>query len=804
MRLNEHKERTIALYERARSDLNSIADDSLISLRLNLTKGIVEECRGLEAYFMDKVGNKILGNIDERLKFFPLETDRQRFKDNFALDKMIESYQRGKSIITDVFFTQRPDGRKCFVSYNVTLREDPNTGDIIAFAVERDYNNEMVNHTLLHKALVEQYDMITYIIDGNYGVVIGDAERIIKGSIFPKNRQGSYDEYIHEEVIPFVAEDIRMNVEEELSLSHVRQELTNDDSYVKDISCKLDDEIFYKRFVFYAVNREADFYILLKTDTTAVRREEMARNEQLRIALDQARQANVAKTAFLSSMSHEIRTPMNAIIGLDNIALKNPELPPSTREYLEKIGSSARHLLSIINDILGMSRIESGRMILKNEEFSFNTMVEQINNMINSQCHDKGINYDFKINGLMNDYYIGDDTKLKQVLINILGNAVKFTHKGGNITFTVECTAQFEDESKIKFVIRDTGIGISKNYLPKIFEPFSQEDSATTNSYGGTGLGMAITKNIVEMMNGNIAVSSTQGVGTEFTVNVVLKNSERIHGQTNNVLPQNLKVMIIDDDPVALEHAKLILGEVGINADTALSGESALETIKLKSARHDGYNIIFVDMKMPIKDGFQVSSEIRNIVGKGPIIIILSVYDWYEFEDKAESDGVDAFMLKPLNSVELSEKLTELIERRNADKNSQKQLADLTNRSVLLAEDIAVNAEIIMMILSMKEMKVDHAENGQKVVEMFANSEIGHYDAVLMDIRMPLMDGLQATEAIRALNRPDAKTIPIIALTANAFDEDVQRSLQAGMNAHLSKPVEPEKLYETLAELIQD
>ena len=803
MRLNENKDRTIALYELARADLDSIADDSLISLRLNLTKGIVEDCRGLEAYSMDKAGNKIFSNIDDRLKFFPLETDRQRFKEKFSINKMTEVYQKGRSFISDVFFTQRPDGRKCFVSYNVTLREDPKTGDMIAFAVERDYNNEMVNHTLLHKALVEQYDMITYIIDGNYGVVIGDSERIGKGSIFPKNRQGSYDKYIQEEVIPFIAEDMRADVENDLALDHIRQELTTDDSYIKDITCKLNDEIFFKRFVFYAVNREADFYILLKTDTTAVRREEIARNEQLKIALYQARQANVAKTAFLSSMSHEIRTPMNAIIGLDNIALKNPDLPPSTREYLEKIGSSARHLLSLINDILGMSRIESGRMVIKNEEFSFSTMIEQINNMIHSQCNDKGLTYDFQINGILNDYYIGDDTKLKQVLINILGNAVKFTHKGGTITFVVECTAQFKDESNIQFVIRDTGIGISKHYLPKIFEPFSQEDSATTTSYGGTGLGMAITKNIVEMMNGNISVKSTQGVGTEFTVNVVLKNSERVHGQTSNILPQNLKVIVIDDDPVALEHAKLVLSDVGINADTAQNGDSALDTIKLKNARHEGYDIIFVDMRMPGKDGFEVSREIRNVVGKEPIVIILSIYDWYEFEDEAEAVGVDKFMLKPLNSIELSEELTELIERRNADKSTRKQLADLTNRTVLLAEDIAVNAEIIMMILSMKQMKVDHAENGQKVVEMFADSEVGHYDAVLMDIRMPLMDGLQATEAIRALDRSDAKTVPIIALTANAFDEDVQRSLQAGMNAHLSKPVEPEQLYETLAELIQ-
>ena len=391
--IKDSEARNAALYERARDDLESIANDSLLSLRLNLSKGIVEECRGRESYSMDKVGKKIASNIDDRLIFFPLERDRERFKKIFNSKRMMESYRNGKSLLSDIFFTQRPDGRKCFISCNVTLREDPTSGDIIAFAVEKDYNDDMVNHTILHKALVEQYDMITYIVDGKYGVVIGNAERIKKGSIFPKNRQGSYDEYIHEEVVPFVADDVKADVENDLSLAHIRQELAENDSYVKDIACNLDNEIFYKRFVFYAVNREADFYLLLKADTTAVRREEISRNDNLRAALEQARQANVAKTAFLSSMSHEIRTPMNAIIGLDNIALKEPYLPPRIKEFLEKIGNSAEHLLNLINDILDMSRIESGRMILKNEEFSFKSMLDQINTLINSQCQDKNLNY---------------------------------------------------------------------------------------------------------------------------------------------------------------------------------------------------------------------------------------------------------------------------------------------------------------------------------------------------------------------------------------------------------------------------
>ena len=801
--LKENEMRTAALYERTRADLESMANDSLLSLRLNLTKNVVEECRGRELYSMDRVGKEIFANIDERLNYFLIERDRQRFKETFSSQKMIESYKNGKSFISDIFFTQRPDGKKCFVSYTVTLREDPTSGDIIAFAVEKDYNDEIVNNTLLHKALVDQYDMITYITGGEYGVVIGDAERIGKGSIFPKNRRGYYEEYIENEVIPYVDENLQKTVENDLSLEKIRSELEKSDSYVKDIFFRMNGEIFYKRFVFYEVNREADFYILLKADTTAVRREEIARADELRTALNQARQANVAKTAFLSSMSHEIRTPMNAIIGLDHIALKEPHLPPRTKKYLEKIGDSARHLLSLINDILNMSRIESGKMILKNEEFSFMGMLDQINTMINSQCQEKGLTYEFKIKNKLKDFYIGDDTKLKQVLLNILGNAVKFTNRGGKIKFKVEQMTQFEDKSKIKFKISDTGIGMDKEYLPKIFDAFSQEDSAATNSYGGTGLGMAITKNIVEMMNGDISVTSEKNVGTEFVVNVVLKNSERTHGQIKNNLPQNLKVMLIDDDSVALEHATLVLGEVGINAETVMNGEDALKKIKLRNARHEAYDVILIDMKMPIQDGFEVAGEIRKIIGNETILIMLTVYDWYDLKERADSSGIDAFILKPLTASELFEKMNDLISLKKFNKKLKEQSRDLTGRKILLAEDISVNAEIITMILTMKKIEVNHAENGQRVVEMFSKSEINYYDAILMDIRMPIMDGLQATEKIRSLEREDAKKIPIIALTANAFDEDVQRSLQAGMDAHLTKPVEPERLYETLAALIK-
>ena len=411
------------------------------------------------------------------------------------------------------------------------------------------------------------------------------------------------------------------------------------------------------------------------TEIDAEMRESMAKNEALAEALTVAEDASRAKTAFLSNMSHEIRTPMNAIIGLDTLALHDAGLSEQTRDYLEKIGASARHLLGLINDILDMSRIESGRVILHKEEFSLGAVLEEINTMVMSQCSDKGLHYECRVLSEMDDWYVGDATKLKEVLINILSNAIKFTEAPGSVTMTVRRTAQFEDQSTLCFRVQDTGIGMDQEFLPKIFDPFSQEDGSTKNKYGSTGLGMAITKNIVEMMNGTISVESEK----VFTVFVTLKNSEH-------------------------EEA----------APAAAPGQ-----------------------------------------------------------ETASASGGD------------------------------EQRPTLAGRRILLAEDIEINAEIMMDVLSMEEIEADHAENGRAAVEMFSASTPGSYSAILMDIRMPEMDGLEAAAAIRALDRPDAKKIPIIALTANAFDEDVQRSLQAGMNAHLSKPVEPDHLYRTLEDLIE-
>ena len=535
-----------------------------------------------------------------------------------------------------------------------------------------------------------------------------------------------------------------------------------------------------------------------------VRAEENQRR-MLKEALNKAENANRAKTSFLSNMSHEIRTPMNAILGLNNLALHDETLSAQTREYLEKTGDSARHLLAIINDILDMSRIESGRTVLQREDFSFSAMLEQINTMVMSQCEDKGLHYECSILSPVDDYYIGDDMKSKESLINILSNAIKFTEPGGSVRLSVERTSRYENQSTLCFRIKDTGIGMDQDYLPKIFDAFSQEDSTRKNKYGSTGLGMAITKNIVEMMNGTISVESEKGVGTEFTVVISLRNSLYTGDASGDAIdPDAMRVLLVDDEEIVAEHGRLVLDEAGIRTDVCHSGEEALNMLEVQKLKQEPYSLVLMDWRMPEMDGVETTRQIRKRYGSETLVIIMTAYTWDSIREEALASGVDGFLAKPIFASNVMEQFNHIVRRNRAGMFREKQRAPLEKRHILVAEDIEMNAEILMDILEMEDMTADHAENGKVALEMFERNAAGTYDAIMMDVRMPEMDGLEATAAIRALDRPDAKRIPIIALTANAFDEDVQRSMQVGMNAHLSKPIEPDHLYQTLGELIYE
>ena len=635
--------------------------------------------------------------------------------------------------------------------------------------------------------------------------MIGDAAAIGRGSIFPRRRSGRYMDYVRNQVLPAAVESVhnRAALEHALSPEAIGENLERVEPYTIDVACEIDGEVYNKRFTFYAVDKQMKFYLLLKSDVTDVVRKEHHDNEVLAFALTEAEHANAAKTTFLSNMSHEIRTPMNAIIGLNTLALKDEALSGKTRDYLIKLGESAEHLLSLINDILDMSRIESGRMTLSKEEFAFDRMVDQISTMIRSQCSDKGLTFSCCEADDIAEWYFGDDMKLKQVLINILSNAIKFTDAPGSASVTVEKAAEYDNRTTLRFIIEDTGIGMSEDFIPTIFDPFSQEFAGKRNRFGSTGLGMAITKSIVDMMNGAIDVQSQKGVGSRFTVTVTLHNSSRSSASGSGFDLSRCEVLIVDDDPIDLEHACFVMEEIGLHTEVCTGAADALHLLEIRAAKKNLYDYVILDLRLPDVDGIEVARIIRERYGKAMGIIMLTAFARDDVREKALSAGIDAVMSKPLHPAEM---LAEFERLSGSSVAGLEQLpsVSLEGRHILLAEDMFINAEIMRQLLMNRGMTVDHAENGEIAVKMFSDSAQGTYDTVLMDIRMPVMDGLQAASAIRRLNRDDAKRVPIIALTANAFDEDVKKSIQAGMNAHLSKPVEPERLYSTMEQLITE
>ena len=672
-----------------------------------------------------------------------------------------------------------------------------------ALEVEKEKDN-MIN------ALSSDYRSVYYVdLDKDEGVCYRK-DKFLKGNVdegqtfpFTKNFTKYANAYISEdkrdEFLKFVSkENIKAALKKEAVISYrfvTRQGGVDRYGMVKMAGVKRNEDDH---------DRDIHKVGIGFMDIDAEMRDSLQKNQALSDALAAAEDANKAKTVFLSNMSHEIRTPMNAIIGLDNIALNDPDISEKTRDYLEKIGVSAKHLLNLINDILDMSRIESGSVALNNEEFSFPKFIESINTLFIGQCSEKQLNYNCHINGTLDDYYIGDNTKLRQILINTLSNAVKFTPTGGEVNLGVERVARFAGKSTIRFTVRDNGIGMSEEFLPKIFDTFAQEKQTDGNKYGSSGLGMAIVKNLVDMMNGDISVKSKKGEGTEITVTITLLDSEKNDSvkKMGEVDFKGMTALVVDDDAIACENAKISLGNLGLLCETALSGEQAIEMVKIRHARRAPYNLILIDWKMPEMDGVETTRRIRSIVGSESAIIILTAYNWDDIIDEARAAGVDSFLAKPLFASNVVEEFRYAIEKKKAA-NAEEAKADLRGKRILLAEDMEVNAEIMVMVLNMREMQVECAANGREALEMFSKSEENYYDAILMDMNMPEMDGLEATMKIRALEREDAKTIPIIALTAKAFDEDVQRSLQAGLNAHLSKPVEPDALFATLESMVK-
>lgn len=562
---------------------------------------------------------------------------------------------------------------------------------------------------------------------------------------------------------------------------------------------------WYSETLYQVSISEHEKYIFVLSDRTI----EEKKNQALQQALENAESANEAKSNFLFNMSHDIRTPMNAIVGYAMLLGNDADKPEKVREYTRKITASGQHLLGLINDILDMSKIESGNTKLNNIEFSLSELLEELSAVIVPQAKAKEQQFNLRVFSVKNEMLVGDRMRLSQILVNLLSNAVKYTPEGGNIELTIENLSQKSSKyARLRFRVRDDGIGMSEEFLKMIYDPFVRAKNSTMSKIQGTGLGMAITKNLVELMGGSISVESKPGEGSIFTVNLSLKiPNQKI--DKNFWLHNGIsKVLTVDDEEeICLNICKLMEG-TGVSVSYATDGATAVQMVSDAHLAEEDYSIVMIDWKMPKIDGIETARRIRSCVGPDIPILVLTAYDWEEVEEEAREAGIDAFLTKPFFVSGLQQTIVQLREMEDHSE-EPKEIATTREMSLkglnfLVVEDNEINAELLVELLELEGAKCEVAVNGKEALDKFEKTAPNGIDIILMDVQMPVMDGYEATKAIRASSHPDAKKIPIAAMTANAFAEDVENALKSGMNAHIAKPIDMKVLNATVSRLLHD
>lgn len=655
---------------------------------------------------------------------------------------------------------------------------------------------------LLH-ALSVDYNLACYFdldTGSGYPIRVDDdnhhmLDSIFHGEISLKESVGAYIE-------KFVYKDDQEKLLSFTSRKQLKKELSKEKLYYVNYRILKDDIMkYFEMKVVRTGSWDHNYGVVLGFRSVDEQtRKEMEQKKLLEDALLQANRASKAKSVFLSNMSHDIRTPMNAIVGFTALAITHIENTEQVQEYLNKIMVSGNHLLSLINDILDMSRIESGKMHLEEKLCSLSEILHGLHDIVQTDIHAKQLELYIDTIDVFDENIYCDKLRLNQILLNLLSNAIKYTPASGIVSLRItEKPGPSPHEATYEFCIKDTGVGMNEEFVSHIFEPFEREKNSTISGIQGTGLGMAITKNIVDMMNGSIEVKSELGVGTEVIVSLTF----RIHSDEKEIQDiselKNCRALVVDDDFNTCDSVSYMLGQIGMRAEWTLSGKEAILRTKQAKMRQDHYSVYIIDWLLPDMNGIEVTRRIRKEMGEDVPIIVLTAYDWTDIEEEAKEAGVSAFCSKPLFLSELRSCLYTIVNAENEEYEEEER--SYTGR-ILLVEDNELNQEIAVAILEDAGFDTEVASNGSIAIEMVKNSQPGYYQLILMDIQMPVMDGYEAAKQIRQLQNKDLATIPILAMTANAFEEDKKNALKSGMNGHISKPIDIKCLFDTLDKVL--
>jgi len=689
-------------------------------------------------------------------------------------------------------------------------------GLILFLYLRSQWNNKLLRTTEQAKQELEEQLAIVSALSRDYLNVYtlnmhSAAIRIVKldgyltPGLDPKSKEEyPYTEILHRYIENRVLEKDKEYLTEALSLERVQEALATSPEYIGTYHVQIGEEIHDYQFTYvsyHAKGQEDPLVLAGFRNIDEIVRKEQQQKELLEDALHLAQAANEAKTSFLSSVSHDIRTPMNAIIGFLSLIQDEVDNPDLVREYVQRISAASNHLLGLINDVLDMNKIESGSTTLSLVEMNLADVIDEINTIIRPQAKAKNQTFDIFVSHLNFEHLLGDKMRINQILINLLSNSVKYTPENGTIELRVDELPQVLDNySRIRFTISDNGLGMSEDFLKVIFDPFTREDTKITHEIQGTGLGMAITKSLVDLMGGSIEVESKLGEGSTFVVELELHIQEQEDNPkfwTDHSLG---KMLVVDDDEEICQNVIHIMRKTGVVVEYATGGKAAIQMMDAALQAGKPYDLILLDWKMPELDGLETAKLIRKSYPEKIPILLLTAYDWSEIEQKAMEIGVDHFMPKPFFMSTFKEAICQVVDSPQKKEKGKESVVQC--KHILVVDDIEVNRFILVNIFSSQGIMCDTAENGQEAVDAVLNSQPGTYDLVLMDVQMPVMDGYEATRIIRASDHPDARSLPIIALTANAFVDNVRDAIDSGMDAHIAKPVQIDTLKSTIQQVL--